>query len=121
VAASSEAPGDPLAKLNHAHPAMLRVEAKPDPERLGMDASRVIGQCFEWALDQARVEKKAAAAAMGYTHQGVITEWIAGRERIQLDKLKAFLPTVYVEFLLAMLQDCDGVEVKTQVTMKRVV
>lgn len=98
---------------------MLRAEAKADPERLGSDAARAIGQCFEWALDQARIEKKAAAASMGYTHQGVITEWIAGRERVQLDKLRAYLPSVYVEFLLAMLQECEGVEVRTQVSMTR--
>ncbi len=116
MAAFAESAG----KLDGVKPAMLRVEAKPDPEALGSDAARAIGQCFEWALEQARIEKKAAALTMGYTHQGVITEWIAGRERIQLDKLKAFLPAVYVAFLLAMLQECEGVDVRTTVTMRRV-
>lgn len=106
--------------LDNVHPQMLRAGEVSDPQRLGMDARRSIGQCYEWALDQARMEKKDAAARMGYTDQGVIGRWIQGTERIQLDKVQAFTPTVWPHFLLALLQDCAGVEVRTQVTLARV-
>ena len=114
-------PANSKPKLGDVHPAMVRAEVKADPERCGMEARRDVGQALEWALDQSRVEFKAAAAAMGYTHHGVVTEWIAGRERIQLDKLKVHLPKVYVAFLLALLEMEEGVEVKTLVTLRRVV
>lgn len=107
--------------LESAHPKMLRAELERDPERLRMESRREIGQALEWALDQVRMEKKAAAADMGYTNQSVIGEWIAGTERVQLDKLRVHCRKAYVEFLLALLQMEEGVEVKTQVTMRRVV
>ena len=99
---------------------MLKVASPLDPQKLGEDALREIGQAFEWAIDQARSTKGALATDLGYTDQGVIGRWISGKERIQLDKLKAHAPGVYVEFLLALIQMCEGVEVKTQVTMRRV-
>lgn len=112
---------DSRAKLDGVHPEMVRVEAKEDPARRGEEALRALGQALEWALEQARVEKKEAAYAMGYTHHGVISEWIAGRERIQLDKLKAHLPRVYVELLFALLEMESNVEVARTVTMRRTV
>lgn len=101
------------------HPQMLKAASPRDPQKLGEDALFAIGQAFEWAIDQARTTKGALAIDLGYTDQGVIGRWISGKERIQLDKLKACAPRVYTEFLLALLQTEDGVEVKTQITMRR--
>lgn len=107
--------------LDNVHPQMLRAASPLDPQKLGEDALHAIGQAFEWAIDQARTTKGALAIDLGYTDQGVIGRWISGKERIQLDKLKACAPRVYTEFLLALLQGEDGVEVKTQVTLRRAV
>jgi hypothetical protein len=112
--------GTVAGKLDSVHPQMLKVASPIDPQKLGEDALREIGQAFEWAIDQARTTKGALAVDLGYTDQGVIGRWISGKERIQLDKLKAAAPRVYVEFILALLQLEDGVEVKTQVTLRRV-
>lgn len=106
--------------INGVHPQMLKMASPVDPQKLGDDALRAIGQAFEWAIDQARTTKGALATDLGYTDQGVIGRWISGKERIQLDKLKACAPRVYVEFVLALLQAEEGVEVKTQVTLRRV-
>lgn len=106
--------------LDDVHPQMLKATSPRDPQKLGEDALRQIGQAFEWAIDQARTTKGALATDLGYTDQGVIGRWISGKERIQLDKLKAAAPRVYLEFILALLQAEDGVEVKTQVTLRRV-
>ena len=105
--------------LESVHPQMLRMASPVDPQRLGADARREIGQCFEWALDEVRMEKKDAAARMGYTDQGVIGRWISGIERIQNDKVMLCLPTVWPHYLIAQLRTCSGVEVKTQVTLAR--
>jgi hypothetical protein len=99
---------------------MLRVRGEVDPQRLGEQARREIGQAFEEAIEQARSEKKAVAAECGYTDQGVIGRWISGVERVQLDKLKAHSRRVYIEFLFALLQAEEGVEVSRQVTLRRV-
>lgn len=108
-------------KLNIPHPQMLKAASPVDPQKLGEDALREIGQALDWAIDQARVTKVAVSIECGYTDQGVIGRWISGKERVQLDKLKAHSRKVYVEFLLALLQMEEGVEVRTQVTMRRVV
>jgi hypothetical protein len=118
---SSSFPSHDISRLDSLHPQMVKMASPIEPQKLGEDALRAIGQAFEWAIDQARSTKGALATDLGYTDQGVIGRWISGKERIQLDKLKAHAPAVYVEFLLALIQMCDGVEVKTQVTMRRVV
>lgn len=118
--ASSSLPSNGKPSLNDVHPQMLKAASPVDPQKLGEDTLRHIGQAFEWAIDQARTTKGALATDLGYTDQGVIGRWIAGKERIQLDKLRVHAPRVYLEFLLALLQTEEGVEVKTQVTMRRV-
>ncbi len=113
--------------LESVHPQMLKAASPSarsalspsDPQSLGDDALRAIGQAFEWAIDQARTTKGAIATDLGYTDQGVIGRWISGKERVQLDKLKTRAPKVYTEFLLALLQVEEGVEVKTTIVMKR--
>ena len=112
---------DSAERLGAVHPQMLKAPSPVDPQKLGEEALREIGQALDWAIDQARITKVAVAIDCGYTDQGVIGRWISGKERVQLDKLKAHSRRVYVEFLLALLQMEDGVEVKTQVTMRRVV
>ena len=103
------------------HPQMLKVPALVDPQKLGEAALREIGQAFEWAIQKVHANKGAVATDLGYTDQGVIGRWISGKERIQLDKLRAHAHAVYVEFLLTLLSMEEGVEVTTQVTMRRVV
>jgi hypothetical protein len=103
--------------LDSVHPQMLKAASPVDPQKLGEDALREIGQAFEWAIDTARTTKGALSTDLGYTDQGVIGRWVSGKERVQLDKLKVHAPAVYVEFLLSLIQMCDGVEVKTQVTL----
>src|SRR5689334_22780514 len=107
-------------KLSDVHPQMLKAPSPVDHQKLGDDALREIGQAFDWAIDQSRTTKGAVATELGYTDQGVIGRWISGKERILLDKLKVHAPRLYVEFLLTLLQAEEGVEVKTQVTLKRV-
>jgi len=106
--------------IDYAHPQMLKAASPAEPQKLGEDALREIGQAFEWAIDRARSTKGALATDLGYTDQGVIGRWISGKERIQLDKLMISAPMVYLEFLVALLQLQEGVEVKTQVTLRRV-
>lgn len=108
-----------MSALDAVHPQMVKKGYPSSPQKLGEDALREIGQAFEYAIDQAKSTKGAVATELGYTDQGVIGRWISGKERIQLDKLRAFAPRVYVEFLLALLECQDGVEVKTQVTLLR--
>lgn len=107
------------------HPQSLKVGSLTDPQKLGEPSTakelREIGQAFEWAIDKVHSNNGAVAIECGYTDQGVIGRWISGKERIQLDKLKAHSREVYVELLLTLLSMEPGVEVKTQVTMRRVV
>jgi hypothetical protein len=110
-------------KLESVHPQSLKIDALPDPQPLGTvleQARKQAGQCFEWALDQAHMEKKEAAMLMGFTDQSVINRWVKGIERIQDDKVEICLPSVYQYYLLNKLQACAGVEVKTQVTLARI-
>ena len=58
--------------LSGVHPQMLKAGSPRDPQRLGEDALRSIGQALEWAIDQARTTKGAVATDLGYTDQGVI-------------------------------------------------
>ena len=48
---------------------------------------------------------------------GVVSRWIDGRERMQLDKLRMLGDDFFAELLVALAQTCDGVEVRTQVTL----
>lgn len=82
-------PANSTDRLGSLHPQMLKAPSPVDPQKLGEDAKREIGQAFEWAIDQARSTKGALAT----------------------DR----------EFLLALLQMEEGVEVKTLVTMRRIV
>jgi len=75
------------------------------------------GQALDWALDRARIEQKDAAYRMGYTDPGVVSRWISGKERLQLDKLRMLGDDFFAELLVALAQTCDGVEVRTQVTL----
>lgn len=108
-------------RLDSVKPQMLRGPSLVDPQKVGEDTLREIGQALDWAIEQAHTNKGALASDMGYTDQGVIGRWISGKERVQLDKLRVGARKVFVEFLLALLQMEEGVEVKTQVTMRRIV
>ena len=105
---------DPLRTVQ---PQMLRAGSPPDPQKLGEAYRREIGQAFEWALDRARLTKGEAAYRMGYADQGVIGRWVSGTERVQLDKCRLLGPTFYQEFVIALAQTCEGVEVRTQITL----
>jgi len=110
-------------RLAAVHPQSLRAgfASSADGPRMSGEASRArIGQCFEWALDRARLTKQEAAFRMGYTDSGVIGRWISGMERVQLDKLHLIGVGFWQEFVIALAQDCEGVEVKTQITLARV-
>lgn len=117
----SSSPVNGNGKLNLPHPQMLKAHSPVDPQKLGEEALREIGQALDWAIDKSRATKVAVAIDCGYTDQGVIGRWISGKERVQLDKLRAHSREVYVEFLLTLLSMEEGVEVKTQVTMRRIV
>jgi hypothetical protein len=106
--------------LDSVHPQMLKAHSLVDPQKLGEDALREIGQAFDWSIDRAHTTKGALANEMGYTDQGVIGRWVSGKERVQLDKLRVHNRRVYVVFLLALLEMEEGVEVKTQVTLRRI-
>lgn len=112
------------AGIDYGHPQNLKVEIPVDPQRLLEEqwagARREIGQCFEWAISEARSEKKAVSAECGYADQTSIGAMVAGRERVPLDKLKVSSRRVYIEFLFALLQAEEGVEVSRQVTLRRV-
>lgn len=107
-------------KFDAIHPQMLRAASPVDPQELGAESRRRIGQCFEWALDRARLTKQEAAFTMGYTDSGVIGRWVSGTERMQLDKLRMLGDGFWQEFVIALAQDCPGVEVKTQITLAKV-
>lgn len=102
------------------HPQTLDVASPPDPKKFGEAEAREIGQALDYAIDQARTTKGALASDLKYTDQGVITRWISGSERPQLDRLKALAPRVYVEFLFALLEMESNVTVARTVTMRRV-
>jgi hypothetical protein len=106
--------------LGNVHPQMLKAGSPRDPQKLVDEASREIGQAFEWAIDQVHTNKGAVSTELGYTNQSVIGRWISGKERVQLDKLRALSRNVYREFLLALLQMEEGVEILVQVNMRRV-
>lgn len=112
-------PAQSTKPLPDVHPQMLKAASPVDPQKLVEDHLREIGQAFEWSIDESRTNKGAVSIEMGYTDQSVIGRWISGKERVQLDKLRAFNRKVYVKFLLTLLEMEDGVEVKTQVTLKR--
>jgi len=108
-------------RLAGVHPQMLRAPGEGHPQQMGMDHRRQIGQCFEWALDRARITNQDAAYRMGYADAGVIGRWTSGLERIQLDKLRAHLGEAFwQEFVIALAQDCAGVEVTTQIALRKV-
>jgi len=66
------------------------------------------------------VTKQEAAYRMGYADSGVVSRWISGLERMQLDKLRGGLGEKFFgELLVALLQTCEEVEVKTHVTLGR--
>lgn len=100
------------------------LRAKPlgpvDMRRVVDIARRDIGQCFEWSLEQARMQKKEAAALMGYANQAEITDFITGEKNLPLGKVKACLPTVWPHFAMAMVRTTEGIEVKTVLSMRMV-
>lgn len=106
--------------LDAVHPQMLRMKSEGDPQELGMASRKRLGQCLEWALDRARITNQDAAFRMGYSDSGVVSRWINGTERQQLDKLKLLGEVFWQEYVIALAQDCPGVEVKTQITLARV-
>lgn len=75
------------------------------------------GQALDWALDRARIEQKQAAFSMGYSDPAVVSRWVSGKERMQLDKLRMLGDEFFSELLVALAQTCSGVEVRTQVTL----
>ncbi len=108
------------AGTDYAHPHSLRVR-RPEGEAVsptnGDEFLKAHGQALDWALDRARIEQKAAAFRMGYTDPGVVSRWISGKERMQLDKLRLLGDDFFGELLVALAQTCSGVEVRTQVTL----
>lgn len=106
--------------LDSLKPQMLRSGNPVDHQKLVEDSAREIGQAFDYAIDRARTNKGALAADMKYPDQGVIARWVAGREQIQLSKLRAGNRTAYVLLLLTLLEMEPDVEVRTLVSMKRV-
>ena len=106
--------------LDVVHPQMLRAKSEPDPQLLGDQYRREMGQAFEWALDRARITKQEAAFRMGYTDSGVIGRWTSGVENIQLARLRRIGDPFFQEFVIALAQTCAGVEVKTQITLAKV-
>jgi len=108
-------------RLDDIQPKSLKVGVLSGPKKVGEPESRSeIGQAFEWALEQAHVAKQDAAYRMGYSEQSVISQWVSGRERVQMDKVRLCGQRVWQEFLIALLQLDGGVEVKTQVLVSRV-
>ena len=107
------------------HPKSLKAGAEAEPKSLGF-ADKVAyfkgqhGQALEWALEKSHIPDKAASAQMGYTNQAVISNWKSGKERFQLDALRAGLgEEFFVEFLLALAATCDCADVSTSVTLRR--
>lgn len=118
--------GESLArKVSDVHPPMLRAGSPSHPPSRGIDEKAAHfrsqhGQALDWALDVVRVNQKTAAELMGYSDHGVVGRWTSGSERFQLDKLRAALgEEFFAEFLIALAQTCDGVDVNTSVTLKR--
>lgn len=108
--------------LGSLHPQMLRAGSPVDPQVSGIpDYRRDIGQAFEWALERAHITKGEAAYRMGYADQAVIGRWISGTERVQLDKCRLLGKEFYQEFVVALAQTCEGVEVRTQISFSRTV
>ena len=108
------------ANLPPNHPQMLRAKGEGSPQPVGIAFLKTHGDALEWALDRCRIEQKDAAYRMGYTDSGVVSRWISGLERMQLDKLRGGLGEKFFgELLVALLQTCEEVEVKTQVTLGR--
>ena len=97
------------AKLDGLHPRMLRAPSPADPQELGAQHRRELGQAFEWALDKARITKQEAAFAMGYTDSGVIGRWISGKENIQLGRVRLLGDDFLYEFVIAWAQTCGGI------------
>lgn len=106
--------------LASGHRQMLKVGSPADYKKFESgEIRREIGQCFDWALDKARINKGAAAAAMGYSDQTILSRWIAGTERVQLDKCKLLGDEFFREFVIALAQTCQGVSVTTQINLQR--
>ena len=119
MAASSQAREQSAAQLSDVHPQMLRAPSPVDPQKLGDSQGKAIGQAFEWALDRARITKQEAAYRMGYADSGVIGRWISGKENLQLVRSRLIGEVFFQEFLIALAQTCEGVEVKTQITLAK--
>lgn len=110
------------AGVDYAPPQSQRATKVPsrEPSPINGDRWRSIhGQALEWALDRCSIEQKAAAYRMGYSDPGVVSRWIYGTERMQLDKLRMLGEVFFAELLVALAQTCEGVEVRTQVTLAR--
>lgn len=108
------------AGVDYAHPHSLKTSARSGQEGSplsGDDFLCVHGRALGLALDRSGITQKQAAFAMGYTDPAVVNRWCLGRERMQLDKLRALGDAFFSELLVALAQTCQGVEVRTQVTL----
>lgn len=102
--------------LADVHPRMLRATGESDPQQVG---KVVIGRAIERALERSGLTNKEAAYAMGYTDSGVIGRWVSGTETPQVAKLWTLGPVFRQEFVIALAQQADGVEVTTHVSIRR--
>ena len=83
-----------------------------------VEISRVIGRSIERALIAAGLEKKAAAAEMGYADQSALSRWIAGIETANFAKLWSLGAAFQRELVIALAAECAAIHVDTVLTVK---
>ena len=93
----------------------LRGEADRKPLAVA-EISRVIGRAIERALIAAGMEKKAAAAEMGYADQSALSRWIAGIETANFAKLWSLGAPFQRELVIALAAECAAIRVDTVLT-----
>jgi hypothetical protein len=103
-------------RLSALHPQMLRAGGESDPQELG---KRVIGRALETALTRSNLTKQEAAFAMKYSDSAVIGRWIQGTETPQFAKLWTLGDVFRREFVIALAECANGVEIKTIVEIRR--
>jgi hypothetical protein len=92
-----------------------------DFERRKKEARRSIGRGLDRAIRRAEITQKAVASDMGYADSSVIGRWVNGNERLPpLEHIKAALPQLYAELLLALLLDTTSYQVEQYFTVKKV-
>lgn len=84
------------------------------------DAARVaLGSAIERALQLAGMTKVQAAQEMGYgENQAPVSRWIAGIETPQFAKLFA-VKQLRQPLVIALAELADGIEIVTQLTVRR--